>query len=747
MRCFCLAVVVVLLATSTAGAAPLAGFVLDGKTMQPVRHATIAVQGSAVTTMTNEQGGFSLDVAAGQVTLDITADNYDVAEQDIPVPSEGTLDATILVFPKGSLGEQVEVFDRPPLVKTTPGQTELTRDELTTVPGARADPLTALRNLPGVANVDPFTPGQYVFGVVLRGMAAEDSMYFVNGIELPLLYHFFGVQSILPAEMIDSIEFVPGGFDVQYGRATGGIINIHVRPSRTDHWTGFAELSFINAGGFVEGPISKEHHLRLTAAARRSVVDALLPLALSDSDHVSFTTNPQYYDGQLRLDWSPNEHDDLSLLGFTSWDFAAAGIGQVNALDPNASGSFSNRVGFTRIAPSYHHHDRDLELFARAWTGDAHYKYAEGAGLFQDGRGWISGGRADLGYRIIPALKLRTGGEFQIYHLTADARFPLPPAEGQPGTMNSTTEPSVTLRDHALQQDTAAAYIAADLSLGSRLSITPGLRFDRYITINRQSWSPRVTASAKLSSDWTARASVGEFTRPPNGLEALVTTLAPERAIHYVAGAELAVADGITFTTNAFYNDITDLVTYDATRAVQSPLDGYVNRATGHTFGLEAMLRVQHDDWFGWMTYTLSHSVRRDAPGAPLRLFDYDQPNNLIIVLSRRWNRWRFGGRFQITTGEPTTPVTGATYNSDLDVYIPQYGPVDSTRKEAAHQLDLRVDREWQMETWKLSAFVDLSNVYDHERTTGFNYDFNYGQRTPITTFPIFPALGIRGTF
>jgi outer membrane receptor protein involved in Fe transport len=555
------------------------------------------------------------------------------------------------------------------------------------------------------------------------------------------------VQSILPSEMIDSIEFIPGGFDVQYGRSTGGVINIHVRPSRADQWTGFAELSFINAGGYIEGPVSRAHHIRLTAAFRRSVIDALLPLALSDSDHLSFTTNPQYYDGQLRLDWSPGDHDDVSLIGFTSWDFAAAGIGQENALDPNASGSFSNRVGFTRVAPSWHHHDHDLEVFARTWIGDAHFNYSEGTGLFENASGWIYGGRGDVGYRLAPWLKLRGGGELQIYHLTADARFTLPPVEGQPGMPNSTTEQQVTLTGYALQQDTAGSYAAADLSLGTRVTVTPGIRYDRYISIDRTTWSPRATANVELTPEWTARATVGRYTRPPNGLEALDLKLDAEHAIHYVAGAEYQPAEGITATTNVFYNDLDNLVTYDPTLVKSSPVDGYVNRGTGHAYGVEAMLRVQRSDWFAWVTYTLSHSVRRDGPGLPLRLFDYDQPNNLIVVVSRKLGRWRLGGRFQVTTGEPTTPLQGSIYNSNLDVYLPQYGQVDSIRKEAAHQLDLRVDREWQLQGWKLSVFLDVTNLYDHRRVTGYNYDFNYGQRSAITTFPIFPAAGVRGTF
>lgn len=76
----------------------------------------------------------------------------------------------------------------------------------------------------------------------------------------------------------------------------------------------------------------------------------MVPLAISESDHVTFTTSPQYYDAQLRLDWSPTDHDDLAMIAFTGWDFAAAGIATENALDPDASGGFTNQIGFTRAA-------------------------------------------------------------------------------------------------------------------------------------------------------------------------------------------------------------------------------------------------------------------------------------------------------------------------------------------------------------------------------------------------------------
>ena len=49
--------------------------------------------------------------------------------------------------------------------------------------------------------------------------------------------------------------------------------------------------------------------------------------------------------------------------------------------------------------------------------------------------------------------------------------------------------------------------------------------------------------------------------------------------------------------------------------------------------GLEALLKYKPDArFFGWIAYTLSRSVRRDAPDLPQYLFQYDQTHNLIIL-------------------------------------------------------------------------------------------------------------------
>jgi hypothetical protein len=84
---------------------------------------------------------------------------------------------------------------------------------------------------------------------------------------------------------------------------------------------------------------------------------------------------------------------------------------------------------------------------------------------------------------------------------------------------------------------------------------------------------------------------------------------------------------------------------------------------------------------------------------------------------------------------------------SDLNIHVPILGRINSARYEDDHQLDIRIDRKWEFNSWKLQAYLDITNVYAHAKTIGLAYNFDYTESETITEVPIFPAFGIRGKF
>lgn len=78
--------------------------------------------------------------------------------------------------------------------------------------------------------------------VSLSGTSAAESVYYINGLNVTDQRSFLGYGE-LPFEFIQAIETKTGGYQAEYGRATGGVVNIVTR-SGTNEWTGGVSAFF-----------------------------------------------------------------------------------------------------------------------------------------------------------------------------------------------------------------------------------------------------------------------------------------------------------------------------------------------------------------------------------------------------------------------------------------------------------------------------------------------------------------------
>lgn len=726
-----------------AAAAPFAGTVLDGMTLEPVRGAVVTAPGGQTAT-TDKAGAFRFeDLAVGTIEIAVAADGYEATLESVDLIEGGIADHVFILFVPGAASEVIEVEDEAP-APPAPGRQDLGRQEIQRIPGSRGDALTAIRNLPGIGSSPAIGNGPSQ--VVIRGAAPEDSKITIDGIEIPVLYHFFGLQSVLPTEMIDTIEVMPGGFGAEEGRVTGGVINVVTRAEAIGEPEGFAELSFINLAGFFQTPISKKHHLQLTGGLRRSTIDFILPAVLPESANLDFTTAPQYYDAQLRLDWRPRDGDRVSVLALTSYDLLSLLNENIDPNEPDFTGAFDNETTFGRVLATWQHGDKGRENRLTLATGPAGFRFEIGTERYLRFSQWVAELRDDAAYKIDERFQVRGGAEARWDRREVNVRFPAPPVEGQPLPGNFSNAPLVDYHDTVFA-NVAGAYAALDFHPVPSLLVTSGVRADHYANIGESTLLPRLQIAQEVAPEWTVKLAMGAYSRGLEGAESADTTLVPELAFQYVLGGKWEPREGVAAEASLFYNDKRQLVTVDAFEAQTMPLEAYVNRGFGRTYGGELLLRAKLERFFGWLAYTVQKSERVDGPDGGWRLFDYDQPHNLIAVGSYRLGKWQFGGRFQYATGTPTTPVEGSLYLADINAFVPVYGRHNSIRLEATHQIDVRVDREWRFRTWNLAAYLDVTNVYAHARVLGYSYNYDFTERQAITDLPIVPAIGVRGSF
>lgn len=666
------------------------------------------------------------------------APDADAESEAVDEPSSDLTPAELAAVAEG---EVIEIAGPPALVPVQVSGETMSREEIRALPGGRGDAVEVVRSMPGVAFAPAFDGG--AGDLAIRGTRGADSLYLVDGIPVPQAMHFGNLTAIMPPEMIESIELLPGGFDVEHGRATGGVVEIRTRRPRVDRWGGAAEISFVHASAFAQGPILGDE-LAVAASFRRSFIDLFLPALIDDAD-LSLSTPPSYTDAQVRLDWTPGYRNEVSLVGLYSDDAFGIDLGLDNPNDPLLTGQIGTSDSFWRAMATWRYDGARVGSRAAVSYGGAVEKLRLNETHFLDSRPDELMAREDLRIDVTDWLRLRAGADLRVLPWEVSVRMPPPPGEGRPDPL-FTTSPTIELDQDETQVE-AGGYLAADVRPIERLSVTPGVRIDHFQHIDATIPQPRIAAELRLGAGWSTKGSIGRFTRPNSLVEAIPEDLEAEKAIQATAGVEQRITPGIRASVTGFQTWLRDLAVYSPTPMNEDPIADYRSTGEGEVRGLEVMARAQRDELFAWLAYTYTRSRRTDAPGMPERRFDYDQPHNVVAAASWRLGKWTLGGRFRYASGTLTTPVVGSTYLADQDLYQPIYGPTNSERLEASHQLDLRVDRRFPFDGWELSAYLDVSNAYANARVIDYTYEFDYSEREAFTDLPILPSIGVRGAF
>jgi outer membrane receptor protein involved in Fe transport len=701
-----------------AAAEPVTGRVTDGSG-KPIAGAKVTVEGAPTSVHTDAEGNFALDAAPG-ASLIVERSGYGIG---LATAAPVVDDVVLLVE------ETIQIQGKAPV--EAPGSVRIDRASIKRIAGAGNDVVRSMSAMPGVAN-HPLPLGRS--GVVIRGSSPQDSKLLVDGFEVPTIYHDLGFRSVIPVEAIDSLEYIPGGFDVSYGRATSGIASLTTRAGQDD---GSQQLEFSagELGTLVQGSTEGGKY---TFAVRRSMIDLLLPSLLPDNLDLSLATVPRYYDGQLRVDRQLSK----------KWSVRLSSLGSDDVLEVYASKQLEpdkrlfTRKRFLRMTGALKYSDGPWAA-TLAVSGIAQQFIVE-RGRFQhlDTTAPALTTRAEAvrsadKWAGLQDVAWKTGGELVTTNYKLDVAWPKDPREGEP--IEPEDEMTVSQRfDGNVITNNAAAWTQIGANLDERVRLTAGVRVDAYTRNQDVAVQPRGELAVKLLPNLIARFSAGAYSRPPeHDGELLVRELKGERSTQVISGLAWEPAKGVRLQTSLYYTDRSNLIAHVD--------DKLVNSGTGTTKGAELLATYDRGKWFGWVAYSYSNSTRVDQPGAERRLFDYDQPHDLNVAASYRFGKWTVSGRFRVVSGMPTTPVRAALYDSDADVYYPHYGDVNSERAPIHHQLDLRIDKSWKWGPVKMTKFFDLQNAYMNQTEVAYYYNFDYSQRGAFRMLPIIPTAGLKG--
>src|SRR5262249_25029542 len=256
----------------------LRGVVRTADADVPLAGATIEVdgpRGEHQTATTGIDGSWKFSgLPAGRYKVSIVAPGFEPvhAEEDVV---EGTVaELTYRLVTKGEGLEVTVRGERPPreVTRRTIDQREMSR-----IPGTNGDALRSLQNLPGVGR-----PPGLAGLLIVRGSGPMDTQVFIDGIFVPLVYHFGGLSSVVPTQMLEKIVFYPGNSSAQYGRVMGGIVDVGIRAPKNDgKYHAMGQVDLIDGRVVAEGPIPGLSGWTFLVGGRRSWVDVWLKPVLT----------------------------------------------------------------------------------------------------------------------------------------------------------------------------------------------------------------------------------------------------------------------------------------------------------------------------------------------------------------------------------------------------------------------------------------------------------------------------------
>ena len=664
----------------------------------------------------------------------------DLAAADVREGKPIELDC--LVPKSGAPSYETTVRARKPAAAVT--RYELAQPELKVVPGTFGDPLRVVQNLPGVART-PFGLG----ALVIRGASPNDSGIYVEGHKIPLLYHFLVGPGVLAPELIDRIDFFPGNFGVTYGRVTAGVVDVGIRTNPAPRVHGVVDINLLHSSAFIEGPLGGGWSG--SVSARRSYIDLILPFVLPDN---VTTAAPVYWDYQAGVNRSV-PGGKLSLYAFGSNDTLKVvssdarqgnvdlgveiGFHKVFAVWTQSLGNWVNK-----LSPAYGYERLKFGVGPFAINEAAH----------------VLALRNDLSRQLTSKLTIRFGVDGELRSDSIFFNIPLVPDTRLYGLTVPKIEPLT------IPLDTAAAGLYADATwdLGGGVTVIPGIRTDgfRYVGQNRLTFDPRLVVRWKMNEKHTWKAGAGIYHQmvDPQLLSPAYgnPNLPPIWADQYSIGFLRRLYPKLTLDTTLYY-----------VRRHDQPIPPppFKSGGEGRSYGMELILKHEFTErFFGWIAYTLSRSEQtvyalnapmlgdgggglQDPTARRAKWFptDFDQLHNLIAVASYALKSWRFGLRFRLVTGMPTTPMTEGAFDNEDGMNSCRSAPTNSARKPTFNQLDFRVDRTWTFKAWQFGVYADLQNIYNAENPEGTIYDYRCRTSIPIRGVPFYPILGLRGMF
>ncbi len=763
----------------------ISGTILQKSNQQSLAGANINLAGTNLTTAADSNGRFRLlNIPVKTYNLLVSAVGFKTFTLYNIVVNSGNENVFNIELEQDAadLGEVVITSNkrtvRAATLETPLSVQRLTTEEIRSNPGGNFDISKVIQTLPGVGGGQG--GGTFRNDIIIRGGAPNENVFYLDGIEIPVINHFQtqggsgGPQGILNTFFIEDVKLSSSAFDARYDNALSSVFQFKQKVGNANKFQGNVRASLTESAITLEGPLSNNKKTTFLVSARKSSFQLLFKA-------LDLPFLPDFWDYQTKITHKLNAKTTLTFIGIGATDDfrflavkdatpeklynlnSAASIQQWNyTLGLSLRRSLSN--GFWNLALSRTRFNNNLQKYednenpsAASQTLDYVSDETETKlrlDINKNKNGW------KLAYGASTQLAAYENRSFLLIQKEVrDAGNNLV----QPEIAQDFTSPlNPFVRLGAFVQ-------VGKRALADRLGISAGVRTDMNTFTTEgmnclQTLSPRISFSYVLANKWTLNASTGIYHKLPvytilgyadNNNRLQNQDARYTRSTHYTTGFEYLPNDGLRFTVEGFYKrygnvavserDGISLANLGADFAILGN-EPVTTNGKGKAYGVEFFAQKKlTEKFFGILSYTFYRSLYSGADNKFVSS-SWDNRHLLSVTWGYKFPRnWELGLKFRYQGGAPFTPFDEMA--SRLNYASQGRGTLDFARLNTQrlggfNSSDVRIDKKINLRKITIDVFLDVTNWYVAKNPVIPEYTW---KRTPDNrTFQTTDGLAIK---
>ena len=743
----------------------------------PIFAASIYLNNSQGT-VSEEDGTFQItNVVPGSYNLTASFVGFDSQTKfNIIIKSRGNRSFNFILIESSESLEEVVVSNKNTISrpKETPLSTQsLSAVEIATYPGGNNDVVQVAQSLPGVSP----SVGGFRNDLIIRGGAPNETVYYLDGVEVPNINHFAtqgsagGPVGLLNVSFINDVTLSTSAFGSQYDNPLSGVLQFKQRDGNKERFNTNIRVSATDAAFTFEGPLFKnkkiESNTSFLLSVRRSYLQALFKL-------IGLPIRPDYWDYQYKLSHQIDKYNDLYFIGLGSVD------------------------DFTVEAPEDYDEEAQAVLeqapFIKQKTNSIGVTWRK---RFKDGSGYmestLSNNRLENIFTnyIDPenetgiifrndAIESETKLRHQLTKFLSDwkitAGFNLQHSFYTNNTTNNTDAIFYTTEIDFMKYGFFAN--ATRSFFDEKFDVSVGFRIDddSFTTSSGlvSNFSPRLSLSYEFLEDWRISATAGRYFkiapytilgfRDSNGILSNKDSDYTQ-SDHYVIGLQHYLNPAASISLEGFYKkysnypvSVLDQISL-ANKGADFEVLGNEDVETignGRSYGLEFQYQQKLlNNFYSIFSYTYFFS---EFTGFETDIYTpsvWDSRHLISFVGGYKLKKnWEISSRYRFAGQTPYVPTNlDATLASYPEIIL-DYTRLGEEKLATFSQLDIRVDKKWNYNKYSLNIFFEVQNVLGQSiprpNEYGLSRDMNGNLNNPLSLSQInqdtstsIPSIGI----